>query len=328
MPHPRPPGPALIALLLLGCGPAPGTATEGASATSTGSEVSATDAEMTGSTGKATTQAPTESQSSSIGPGTTTSPTDPDENSVTSDTTCGFLCGDTDGQCQMVPGLDGELRCQSCDLWLQDCADGQKCTPWASDGSNSWNDTKCVEVAPNPHKPGEPCKAEGSGVSGIDDCELGAMCWDLDPDTLIGTCIGLCDGSPRAPTCAEPKTFCAVSGEGVLILCLPTCDPLASDCPEGQVCVHDGQDQFACATGFPGAVGAPCEFINTCDPGLACVASSLVPDCDPAATGCCSPYCSLSAPVCPDQNQTCTPWFEPDQAPEDYKDVGFCGLPQ
>ncbi len=328
MSHPNWLSSTLIALLLLGCGPTSGTTTEGASSssTSTGSEASATDAAITSSTGMGTTT--TESQSSSFGPGTTTSPTDPGETSVASETTCaGFLC-DPGPQCQMVPGLDGELRCSTCDLWVQDCPEGQKCTAWASDGGNSWNDTKCTPVAPNPHKPGEPCKVEGSGVSGIDDCELGAMCWDVDPDTLTGTCVGLCDDSSRAPTCAEPKTKCFISGEGILNLCLPTCDPLASDCLEGQVCIDDGGGSFTCFEGTPGAAGAQCEFPNACDPGLACIVSSLVPGCDPAANACCSPYCSLSAPVCPDPNEICHPWFEPDQAPEGFEDVGVCGLPQ
>ncbi len=310
-------GPALTILLLLSCGPAPASTTDGASSTSTGSEATATDAAITGSTGTSTTQGPTESQSSSLGPGTT-SPADPGETSVGSDTSCSFLSCDDASVCDWP-----------CDPWNQDeCPEGDKCTAWADDGGNSWNDTKCVEVAPNPHKPGEPCKVEGSGVSGLDDCERGAMCWDPDPDTLIGTCVGLCDGSPRTPTCAEPNTFCVVSGEGVLNLCLPTCDPLAVDCPEGQVCINAGEVHFSCTVGTPGAVGEVCEFADACDPGLACITGSLVPGCAPAASGCCSPYCSLAAPTCPDLNQTCTPWFEPGQAPEGYEDVGVCSLPQ
>ena len=175
-----------------------------------------------------------------------------------------------------------------------------------------------------PHKPGEPCKVEGSGVSGIDDCELWAMCWNPDPDTLIGICVGLCDGSPGAPTCSEPKTLCNVSGEGVVNLCFPTCNPLAVDCPEGQVCVYSSF--FTCVDGTPGAVGAPCEFANACDPGLACISPQFVSGCD--AGGCCSPFCSLSAPVCPDASDACIPWFEPGQADPGFEDVGVCGLQQ
>ncbi len=311
--------PALITLLLLGCGPDPASTTEG-------SETSATSAVITGSTGVGTTQSPTESQSTSLGPGTsTTSPTD---SSAGSDTACTFLSCDDAGCGHMVPGLDGELRCSKCDVWHQDCPEGSKCSARADHGYDIWNDTVCSEVAPDPHKPGEPCKVEDSAVSGIDDCELGAMCWNVDPDTLIGTCVGLCDGSPRAPTCAEPNTTCFIAGEGSLNLCLPSCDPLASDCPEGQVCVDGNGGSFNCINGIPGAAGAACEFANACDPGLACINGTLVPGCDPAANNCCSPYCSLAAPTCPDLNQTCTPWFEPDQAPEGYQDVGVCRLPQ
>ena len=31
-----------------------------------------------------------------------------------------------------------------CDLWGQDCPDGEKCMPWANDGGSSWNATKAA----------------------------------------------------------------------------------------------------------------------------------------------------------------------------------------
>ena len=43
-----------------------------------------------------------------------------------------------------------------------------------------------------------------------------------------------------------------------------------------------------------GAVAEPCEFATTCDPGLACIAPSLVPGCMKPAGGCCSSFCDLS----------------------------------
>ena len=74
----------------------------------------------------------------------------------------------------------------SCSTFAQDCPPGFKCMPWASDGGNSWNATRCVPIAPDPNAPGEPCTVEGSGVSGLDDCDGTSMCWDVDPDTLEG----------------------------------------------------------------------------------------------------------------------------------------------
>ncbi len=34
--------------------------------------------------------------------------------------------------------------------------------------------------------PGLGCTVEGSATSGIDTCQAGAMCWDVDPVTLAG----------------------------------------------------------------------------------------------------------------------------------------------
>lgn len=311
---------SLTSVLLLACGPAPATTDPtttdtGATGTSSGP----------GTTSMSPTPNPTEAQGSSTTSSGSTTGTHAE--SSDSDSTCGFICDDTEAPCQLAPGLDGQLRCVECDPWAQDCPKGQKCTAWASDGGAAWDANRCVEVATDPHKPGEPCTVEGSAVSGIDDCELASMCWNVDPDTLTGTCVALCEGSPRDPTCPEPNTLCRVSGSGVLNVCLPTCNPLAVDCPQGQVCVDSGFGPFTCVFGSPGPVGAPCEFVNACDPGLACIPSELVPGCDLGSASCCSPYCSLAAPACPDGDEVCQPWFEQGQAPAGYEDVGVCALP-
>jgi hypothetical protein len=79
------------------------------------------------------------------------------------------------------------------------------------------------------------------------------------------------------------------------------------------------------ASGDVGALADPCEFFNTCDPGLACVAASTFADCTGAA--CCTPYCDLEAPSCPLPELDCAPFFEPGQAPWGYEDVGVCLSP-
>src|SRR5689334_19955710 len=58
-----------------------------------------------------------------------------------------------------------------CDVWIDDCPVGTKCMPWANDGGNSWNATRCTPLAEDPNGIGEPCTVEGSPVTGIDDCE-------------------------------------------------------------------------------------------------------------------------------------------------------------
>ncbi len=122
-----------------------------------------------------------------------------------------------------------------CDVFAQDCPDGSKCMPWANDGGQAWNATHCTPVAEDPHAPGEPCLVEGNGLSGFDDCELRAMCWDVDPDTDMGECVAQCDGTEAAPECPD-GTACMIANDGVLTLCLRTCDPKAPTCDADELC--------------------------------------------------------------------------------------------
>jgi len=221
-----------------------------------------------------------------------------------------------------------------CDMFAQDCPPGEKCMPWASDGGGSWNATRCSMIQPNPGQPGDECEVEGSGTSGIDSCDLGSMCWDVDGETNTGTCVAMCTGDESNPLCEDPDTFCTIANDGAIVLCLPSCDPILQDCAEGQACypINDG---FACApdaSGEMGIYGDPCEFINVCDPGLACVNPEVVPGCS-GAMGCCSELCDLADPggamQCSGQGggQDCVPWYEEGNEPPGYEDVGICAIP-
>ncbi|PCC75523.1 hypothetical protein SAMN02745121_00063 [Nannocystis exedens] len=231
-----------------------------------------------------------------------------------------------------IPGPDvGSLV--ECDPWVEDCPQGQKCMPWASDGGNHWNALKCVDIAPNPDGLGEPCSVIGSPVSGEDTCDKHMQCFNVDPDTLQGTCLAMCTGTPDKPGCEQPDAICSLSGDGVLALCLPQCDPLAPDCRPGDTCIpHPKGSGFVCvidAGGDEGQLFDACEFTNFCDPGLLCIGPKLASECDPAETGCCLPFCDLTAPPsCPGQGQECLSWFEQGQAPPGHEDLGVCGLPQ
>lgn len=222
-----------------------------------------------------------------------------------------------------------------CDVWAQDCSAGEKCMPWDAQGGGSWSSTRCTPLAPSPAQPGDECTVEQSGVSGIDDCELGSMCWDVDPETQVGTCVAFCQGSLSSHTCDDPGTVCSIFNEGVLILCLPQCDPLVQDCGDSQGC-YGGENGFVCipdASGpDSGSYGDPCGFVNVCDPGLFCAGASAVPDCQ-GAQGCCSEFCDANAPdgasACSGAagGQACVPWYEEGQAPPGYEDVGACVIP-
>jgi hypothetical protein len=222
---------------------------------------------------------------------------------------------------------DGGGTAFECDIFAQDCAPGFKCNVWANDGGNSWNATKCVPIAPDAGEPGEPCTVEGSGVSGIDTCALGALCWDVDPETLEGVCISFCTGTASNPVCEDPNTTC----EGRDIpLCLPRCCPLEQDCVAGQGC-YAVQDSFTCApdaSGAQGAFGDACEFINVCDPGMVCLGASAVPGCR-GSVGCCSPFCVVGSDSCSllHPAMDCVAWFEEGHAPAGFEHVGVCVLP-
>jgi len=243
--------------------------------------------------------------------------------------------GDTAGD-EMVGFIqdpDGGGVNIECDVWAQDCAEGEKCMPWANDGGSSWNATRCSPLDPNPAQIGDPCTVEGSGVSGIDNCDIASMCWDVDPETNMGTCAGFCSGSEANPVCEDPTTSCVIANEGGLSLCLPICDPLLQDCVEGQGC-YPIDDGFACAPdagGEDGAYGEACAFINVCDPGMFCANPEAVPNC--ASEGCCSPFCDMSDPdagaACPGAagGQECVAWYEEGQAPPGFENVGACAIP-
>lgn len=234
-----------------------------------------------------------------------------------------------DGCGDLPPGTIGHCTPIKCSLFDQDCPDGEKCMPWASDGGGSWNDTRCSPVAEPAAALGEACEVEGSGVSGLDNCELGAMCFYVDAQTNAGTCVSLCEGNEEAPIC-PPQSQCSITGDGVLTICIPTCDPLANDCDEGQTCVPD-DDVFSCAPGIVDAAteGDPCEFVNACESGLVCV-SALATSC-PEGNGCCSSFCDLSGVdpqlQCTNPLQVCAPWYRDGTAPDGLGNVGVCTQP-
>jgi hypothetical protein len=291
---------------------------------------SATDGSEPDSTGTTATTAATLTTTTTSDPPSPTTSTTSTTTPPSPSTTAGETAVDDTGQTFVSPpDVSGA---NDCDGWLnplQDCPEGQKCT---IEGSVS--DTQCVDIVDDPSKLFEPCKIlEGEGMfSGHDDCDAGLICWNVDPDTGIGQCIELCHGPIDNPSCPSTDGSCTLCQDCVVGFCLPICDPLNPNCPDGQVCVPNLQD-FACvidASREKGQVFDPCEFVNFCDPGLWCANSELAEECDPMTAGCCLPFCDLSVmpPTCPGAGQQCLPWFEEGQAPNGLEHVGVCGLPQ
>jgi hypothetical protein len=312
---------AAIAVVLVGCGPV--VSGDGAQESSS-SDASATDASTTtpGTTTTATTGTP-----GTTGTSSTTTDTSGPADTSTSTTSVDEVTTNDDSEYFDVPGLDVE-----CDLWKQDCPKGDKCMPWSNDGSGAWNSTRCSPLDPNPAGLGEPCVVEGSGVSGIDNCDIRAMCFWVDPDTNMGECVPFCEGTPEEPTCADDCSRCTLSAEGVLILCLPECDPLVPSCDEGQGC-YPWNDTFGCYEDLSGDAGAPldpCELVSECDSGSFCAAQEYVPGCMHDA--CCTPMCDAASPdACEAEvpGAVCTPWFARVTDGECYPSmIGVCATPK
>lgn len=219
-----------------------------------------------------------------------------------------------------------------CDIWAQDCPDGSKCMPWANDGGNSWNATKCTPLDAAPKEVGDTCTVQGSGVSGVDDCVTGAMCWGVDPTTNMGVCNAMCTGSQAEPMCPT-GSFCSITNNGVLILCLDGCDPLLQDCEGDNLCILAASEMgFICvldaSTEGEGNPGDACEFGNVCQAGNTCIDGTLIPDC--TTDYCCTEYCDIdqanSCAQMADGSQ-CVAIWEEGEGPPDWGHVGRCQLP-
>jgi len=240
-------------------------------------------------------------------------------------TSIGFTCiSDDDDPWHCA--ADGGPPGFECDLYDQDCPEGEKCMPWANDGSGVWNTTRCSPIAPMPAATGESCTVEGSGTSGIDSCALGAMCWDVDPSTNVGECVAMCGGNELAPICADPETSCAMHNVGALALCLPSCDPLQLECDFDDVCVPAPRGGWNCVPGvaMPPALSEPCGYGNGCGLGSVCALPEVSVTCEKGAPGCCAALCNLQDGTCPDAGTTCEPWLPRGEAPPQLETIGIC----
>lgn len=273
--------------------------------------------------------------STSFNPGTGV---DPSDTTPTTGMTSGASTGDDDGPGDssgsvFIEDPDGGGVAFECDLFAQDCPEGEKCMPWANDGG-TWNATRCSPIMENPGQPGDECTVEGNSATGIDSCDIAMQCWDVDPKTNTGVCVAMCTGDESNPICEDPDTTCSIANDGAIVLCLPVCDPIIQDCVDGQACYPIAED-WVCgpdASGEMGVYGDPCEFINVCDPGLICDIPEATPGCV-GALGCCTEVCDLTDPAgnaqCQGeaQGQECIPWYPPEATPPGYEDVGTCTIP-
>lgn len=295
-------------------------------------ETSSTTAATTAATEPAASTGPGMTNTS----GLTVTTSGADSGSSTDDGEVLFLLR-PDGSCA-PPGTVGgpSPRCSfECDVSQQDCPRGEKCMPWANDGGNAWNASRCSPIDPMPVPPGGACTVEGSGVSGIDDCALGSMCWGVDPRTLQGTCLEFCDPLRQpSQTCAAPTT-CVSLNEGFVPVCLTPCDPLQpAACPADAECRNlDVDGGFYCLPSVGGEVmgsSRDCDAA-TCSPAQLCVDAELLSACE--AGSCCTGLCDTNDPEADaqcaalDPALVCVPFYEPGAAPAGLEPVGVCILP-
>ena len=221
---------------------------------------------------------------------------------------------------------DGLPERIECSIFEQDCPRGHKCNAWANDGGSAWNATRCVPIDPDPDAVGEPCTVQRSGVSGLDSCVRGAMCWDSGP-LGEGTCHAYCQGDLAALSCADPNAVCVVGGQGtaVLSLCFPQCDPLSSrSCSEDESCVLARPERFVCLSGSPeGPPRSACDGPFDCAAGSFCAQPEQASACDPPGARCCVPFCDLFDPACP-LGTSCAPFFADGEAAPIVEHLGFC----
>lgn len=220
-----------------------------------------------------------------------------------------------------LKAADEPTALEACDIYAQDCPEGQKCTVIGQ----QWDEVACVPLTQFPRQLGEYCGQEGDG----DTCDTGLLCrWD--PLVSSQICQPLCGCSATSPTCSENER-CVIYNGGALPMCERLCDPLdASTCKEGEVCIKGSWvNDFFCrmdVSGATGKLGEACEAANGCDPGYSCEAPEYVPGgCPEGAIACCTPLCDLENPQCPEDSK-CLEYFggfglEPAQCLED---VGFC----
>ena len=218
--------------------------------------------------------------------------------------------------------------CQpSCEPFMQDCPEGEKCVPYPSTGGGVPDAPRCVPVF-GELPPGSPCTMEDP-LAATDDCDVSSVCWDR-VDGVHGICRAFCQGSPEQPVCGEGEV-CLQAYEESTAVCVAGCDPLLQDCAEGLGC-HWSGSEFACVvtltdprTQTGAGAGEPCGFLSDCDPGLDCVDAERLPEC--AIVSCCSPYCDTSlgdAECAALPGTTCVAFFEEGQAPPAWVTLGLC----
>lgn len=235
----------------------------------------------------------------------------------------GLIVDPDGGGCpSFVPGTMPHCTLE-CTVFDQLCGEGEVCKPVGFDGAPTWAGPACRPVPDGPlAASGEPCSMMENRLSGLDDCVDTAMCLGVDPVTLEGTCAPYCSS---VIACEDPMQTCFEGNAGFVPVCLDSCSPLLSDCPDGFGCYPGTGDDFVCQRyEEPLYVDMFTEH-PACAPG-----SFMVPVEGPALCNgdgpCCTSFCDLSSPDCPNA-VACVPFFgDLEGVDAALHDVGFCAI--
>lgn len=211
---------------------------------------------------------------------------------------------------------------QTCDVWLQDCPEGDKCVSvLVGEGEDAYANL-CVPLTGD-KAVGEACVHDGPEL-GTDDCDAWGACWVEDSEGN-GVCRAFCAGSVGSTLCPQ-GTHCMVAHDQTVALCAEPCVPGGEPCPGEQACEWSWTDYapgFACAMPPPAGdpADSPCAPSSnlTCGSGLACVDP---PNPEQCAGNCCTEVCDVELPSCALEGAQCVAFEAPELA-----NVGVCLIP-
>ncbi len=304
---------AICSIVFAGC----------SSDTSSDEGVSSDDGASTGVASSSTADGGTDEGSSTTGDPSTTTSGGPSTSTPDPQTeTCANDC-DSEGN-----------SARPCEVVAQDCPEGQKCTPYASGGDLKRDSTQCIDVADPAQPAGEACQVEEWPASGLDNCDSTSMCFNVDENTLEGTCKAFCAGNSWPYTCEDPLAHCLLANDMLIAVCVRDCDPLKQDCAEGQACYPTEEGTYECGwdqSGMAGQYQSVCTSHHDCAAGRLCVPSEFVYDCE--AERCCTDYCPLDSEElddepCPDteKGMTCLGLYQALDVPASNQAFGACLL--
>ena len=131
----------LFSFVLVACGPNVATNDDAGDTTTDGSTTDATATTLATSVGTSATSATTVTTTTATATtATSAESTSADTSSSEGEADSSVFLPDPDSGCFEV--------CIECDVWAQDCQDGDKCMGWAHDGGNVWSGTRCTPIDP------------------------------------------------------------------------------------------------------------------------------------------------------------------------------------